>query len=67
MSHIIFKHFGHEIPLQSVHMPLQAPESYIEPYRNISASKPREKYSGMVSVLGTFLFVVQHNAIDMGL
>ena len=22
-------------------MPLQAPESYIEPYRNISASKPR--------------------------
>ena len=43
--------------LQSVHMPLQAPESYIKPYQNISASKPREKYSGMVAVLGAFRFM----------
>ena len=39
------------LPLQSVHMPLEAPEEYIEPYRETAASKQRAIYSGMVSVL----------------
>jgi len=39
------------LPLQSVHMPLEAPENYIKPYRKTAASKQRAVYSGMDAVL----------------
>ena len=40
------------LPLQSVHMPLQVPEKYTKPYKNIiTNSKARLTYAGMVSVL----------------
>ena len=39
------------LPFQSVHMPLEAPEEYIKPYRKEGVDKKRAVYSGMVAVL----------------
>lgn len=39
------------LPLQSVHMPLQVPSQYMDPYRNIIKTHARLTYAGMVSVL----------------
>lgn len=39
------------LPLQSVHMPLQVPSQYMDPYRDIIKTHARLVYAGMVSVL----------------